>query len=611
MGFIMDGLGAEAYDRNYSDRELLKRIGGYFGRFSRRMVIVALLVFMVAACDALAPLLIAHGIDSVSHTDLRGAALWRGSSLILAGILALGVLSWLCNFLRQVMTNQVVGDVVLRLRQDAFDAVLARDMSFYDEFSSGKIVSRVTSDTQDFTSVVTLTLDFMSQLLQVALIFVILFFINVKLSLIALALVPFIVAAALGFRHIARITTQQARRVLAEVNANVQESITGISVAKTFRQERAIYQDFLHVNAQSYQLNLRQGWVFSGIFPILGTIAGIGSAFIIYFGGRSVSAGQASAGEWFLFVNAIAFLWQPLTSIASFWSQFQLGLSASERVFALIDAQPRVQQTDALVLEAVAGDIKFSNLDFHYTQQEQVLDHFNLHIPAGQTVALVGHTGAGKSSLGKLVARYYEFQGGNLTIDDVDIRRLDLSAYRKHLGIVQQTPFLFAGTVAENIRYGQSAASDQDVADAAAQIGDGDWLKALPLGLQTDISEGGRGISMGQRQLVALARTLLQNPSILILDEATASIDPLTEAQIQEGLERVLQGRTAIVIAHRLSTIKRADRIIVLGKGEIIEEGTHEALLAAGAHYAELYNTYFRHQSPDYNPSGAPDSDSR
>jgi len=610
MGFVMDGLGAESYDRTYSDRALLARIYQYFRPHLPTMYFVAGMIFLNAVMDAALPILIARGIDRLVDSGGaggEGASFWSQSALLLIAIVLSGALAWVFNYFRQWYTAKTVGAVVLKQREDAFAAVMARDMSFYDEFQTGKIVSRVTSDTQDFATVVTLALNLMSQVLIVFIVIGVLFFINARLALIALAIAPVVVFVALGFRRIARQTTQQARRVLAQVNATVQESITGISVAKNFRREQTIYDQFIDVNAQSYDLGLRQGLVFSSIFPVLGTVAGIGTAAIIYFGGMSVLAGVVTAGSWYLFVQSLDRFWFPLTSIASFWSQFQLGMSASERVFALIDAEPRVEQIDGQNVDQVDGRIDFVDVDFRYTEQEQVLTKFDMTIEAGETVALVGHTGAGKSSLGKLVARFYEFQGGKILIDGRDLRSFDLQSYRRHLGIVQQTPFLFSGSVSDNIVYGKQQEGDADftprqIADAAQRIGGGDWLDALPQGLDTPVGEEGRGISMGQRQLVALARVLMQDPSIVILDEATASVDPLTEAQIQEGLDVVLADRTAIVIAHRLSTIKSADRIIVLRSGQIIEEGDHDALMAQGGHYAELYNTYYRHQRLSYVP---------
>ena len=600
MGFIMDGLDAEAYDRKYSDRELLKRIVHYFRRHRKVMVLVASMIGLNSLMDAAFPFLIARSLDQLQGApDLR-ETLWQRTAWLIVAIFFSGVLSWTFNFLRRKYTARTVGDVVLDLRVDAFDAVLERDMSFYDEFSTGKIVSRVTSDTQDFSRVVTLTLDLMSQVLIVIIVVSLLVFINWQLALIALTIAPIVVFVALAFRRIARETTTQARRVLAEVNANVQEAITGIGVAKNFRQEQRIYDEFKPVNAQTYRWSLRQGLTFSSIFPILGTISGIGTALIVYFGGMRVIEGAISAGSFYLFIEGISLFWFPLTSIASFWSQFQLGLSSSERVFALVDAEPRVAQNDDRAAHALQGRIEFRDLDFHYTSKEQVLQGFNMTVEAGEILALVGHTGAGKSSLGKLVARFYEFQGGKLLIDGQDIRSFNLHSYRRQLGIVPQTPFLFKGTVADNIRYGKPEANEEEVLAAASRVGGGDWLEALPQGLATPVGEEGKGISMGQRQLVALARVLLQDPAILILDEATASVDPLTEAQIQEGLDVVLRERTAIVIAHRLSTIRAADRIIVLSEGSIIEEGNHTALMARGGHYAELYNTYFRHQSLEY-----------
>ena len=608
MGFIMDGLDAEAYDREYKDRQLLARIIRYFKPHLSIMSTIAVMIVLNSVMDAAFPFLIARSLDQLNGMADLNVTIWQRTAWLIAAIFLSGVLSWSFNFFRQKYTARTVGDVVLKLRQDAFDAVLARDMSFYDEYSSGKIVSRVTSDTQDFSNVVTLTLNLMSQVLIVTIVVGLLVFINPQLALITLAIAPIVVLVALAFRRIARSTTTQARRVLAEVNANVQESITGISIAKNFRQEQRIYNEFKPVNRQTYRLSLRQGLTFSSIFPILGTIAGIGTALVVYSGGVRVITGTMSAGNLYLFIESINLFWFPLISIASFWSQFQLGLAASERVFALIDAEPRVVQIADQLAPRLQGRIEFRNLDFRYTANEKVLEDFNLTIQAGETLALVGHTGAGKSSLGKLVARSYEFQGGQLLIDDQDIRSFNLDSYRGQLGIVPQTPFLFTGTVADNIRYGKPEATDEEVVNVASRVGGGEWLKGLPQGLATSVGEEGKGISMGQRQLVALARVLLQNPAVLILDEATASVDPLTETQIQEGLDVVLRDRTAIVIAHRLSTIKSADRIIVLRNGQILEEGNHAALMARGGHYAELYDTYFRHQSLEYIESWRKDS---
>ncbi len=595
MGFIMDGLDAEEYDRQYSDRELVRRILGYFRPEGRRMLLVACALLSTSLLNTGLPIFISQSIDRVAADPSQ-----RNLILALVGTILLGAFAWVFNALRQWQSATAIGNVTLRLREDAIDAVLRRDLSFYDSIPSGKIVSRVNSDTQAFSAVVTLTTDLMSQFLLVVLLVGYLFTVSPRLTLILLLLTPVIIATALGFRHIARKTITQSRRVQAEVSAHIQETVSGIRIAKTFRQEGSIYEEFLGVNKRSYRINLISGYTFSSIFPLLGLLAGLGTTALVYFGILDAQAGAISAGTWFLFIQGMQMFWFPLTSIASFWSQFQLGLAAGERVFALIDDEPKVIQRDARILPGIAGEICFGRVDFRYTDKEQVLQDFSLTIQPGETLALVGHTGSGKSSIGKLIARFYEFQGGTISIDGVDIRELDLHDYHTRLGLVTQTPFLFDGSVRDNIRYGRPDASDEDVERSARMVGQGDWLKALPEGLDTAVGERGSALSMGQRQLVSLARVLLQDPSIFILDEATASVDPLTETLIQEGLDLVLAQRTSIVIAHRLSTIRHADRIIALRHGEIIEEGNHETLLARGGHYAELYNTYFRHQSLEY-----------
>lgn len=595
MGDIFDGLDVEAYDRQYTDAQLVRRILRYFAHQRRQIGVVTATVILSALSDTARPVIISQGVNVI---------LGNSSPAVLAALVVIFFVtacsSWGTNYVRRRASGRAIGNIVREMRNDAFGAAVSRDMSFYDEFPSGKIVSRITSDTQEFAQVVVLVTDLISQIVLILILFVLLLFIEWRLALLLAAMSPFFIIAALLFRQAARNASRQASRILANVNNLIEESVTGINVAKNFRQEAAIYSQFDTVNRQAYTIYLRRGRVLAMIFPTLNSLAGIMMAILLYFGAGSTVSGAISAGAWYLFIQSVWYFWDPLTSVASFWSQLQAGLASAERVFALIDAPTVVVQTADEAVPTVKGEIEFDNLQFRYSEKETVLPGLSLHIRPGETIAFVGHTGAGKSSIARLVARFYEFQGGALRIDGRDIRTLDLPEYRRHLGIVSQVPFLFAGTIADNIRYARPEATDAEVEDMARRIGGGEWLDTLPDGLQTEVGERGGRLSMGQRQLVALTRVLVQNPSIFILDEATASIDPFTEAQIQEALSLILARSTSILIAHRLSTVRAADRIVVLRKGQIIEEGNHDALLAAGGHYAELYNTYFRHQSLAY-----------
>jgi ATP-binding cassette subfamily B protein len=591
MGFF-GNLDPEAYDRQYTDRELLERMARYFRPHKRDLTILVAGVALAGALDVIFPVTISQGLNALAqHTTTTFLI------VMVALVLASGVLSWGVNYLRRRLTSRTIGRVVFAMRRDAFRATVAHDLSFYDEFSSGRIVSRITSDTQEFAAVSALVVDTVSQIVTVVILIAVLFSIEWRLALALLAVTPVVVAIASGFRRLARYVTRQSNRAMANVNASIQETVAGIAVAKNFRQEAVVYERFRNVNNQSYSINLRRGFVLANVFPVLNIVSGFATAALVYLGGLTAGAGLITPGAWYLFLQSTDRFFFPFVNLASFWSQMQAGLSATERVFALIDAEAVVKQVASDPVPALRGEIEFDHLDFRYSKQETVLTNFCLHIRPGETVALVGHTGAGKSSLAKLIARFYEYQGGRLLIDGHDIRTFELGAYRQQLGIVSQSPFLFSGTVADNIRYARPDIGDAEVEALARQIGQGEWLDTLPEGLATKVGERGGRLSMGQRQLVALMRVLVQRPAIFILDEATASVDPFTEEQIQEALDLLLHRSTAIIIAHRLSTVRNADRIIVLRSGQIIEEGSHTRLLAEGGHYAELYNTYFRHQS--------------
>jgi ATP-binding cassette subfamily B protein len=461
-------------------------------------------------------------------------------------------------------------------------------------------VSRITSDTNEFGNLVSLVADIISQMVQAGILIFVLFSIEWRLTLLTLLVVPITLASALLYRRLARTATRQGMRAMANVNATIKETIGGISVAKNFRQEQQVYNVFEEANNTSYTVNVRRGLVMHLMIPTLRTIGGSATALIVYFGGISAVQGAITIGAWYLFLQSLdRFLW-PIMNLSSFWANIQTGLGAAERIFALIDAKPSVTQVASETVDRIQGKIEFRNLDFAYIPDEPILDNFSLTIQPGETLAIVGHTGSGKSTLARLIERFYEFQKGDLLIDDKDIRSFDIKQYRRQLGIVSQSPFLFSDTVFENIRYGAPNATEDEVLSIANKIGNGDWLDTLPQGLATQVGERGGQLSMGQRQLVSLMRVLVSKPSIFILDEATASIDPFTEWQIQQALDMIMKTTTSILIAHRLSTVKAADRIITLEDGKIIEEGNHDQLIEKGGHYAELYETYFRHQSLSY-----------
>lgn len=611
MGFVMAGLGQSDYDRQYSDITLLRRIFKYFTPYKLSILIIGSAIGLSSIAGALVPLFISNTLDA-----LNNGINFSTINLLLLIILVFTILNFTMNAITQILTARTVQNAVVDLRNTAFNSLLDRDMSFFDKEPTGRLASRVVNDTNSFGQVISLTVNLLGQIILVFFVVSILINISVKLTIVLLIFAPTVILVALAFRKIARNVSLGSQRILAKVNALIQETTSGIYIAKSFRAEEVLYDEFDKLNLKSYDINIKRGLVFNSIFPILSMLTGLGTAMIVYYGGLSIidsnnflsniisrfPGQELTIGQWFLFLQGLNLFFFPLISIASFWAQFQQGLAASERVFSLIDAENEVIQYDDKILEKPKGMIHFENVTFGYEKENLVLENFNLKINSGEKIAIVGHTGAGKSTIANLIQRYYEFQDGKISIDNQNIRSLDLINYRKQLSIISQDVFLWNATIRENLLYGIPKTDNIEdklnlvLKDVQALS----WIEQLPNGLDTRVGERGQSLSMGQRQLIAFARILLRDPAILIMDEATASLDPFSDLLVQKATNKILEGRTSIVIAHRLSTIKNADRIIVLSDGKILEEGTHEDLLTKKGHYADLYDTYYRHQSLEY-----------
>jgi len=546
------GLGEEGYDRIYSDRELFSRILKLFKPYRRSMTIIITFICLSSITYGLTPYLMSLIIKQLET---------QSDPLILIffiiNTLILNSLGYLFNYVNRRTGNRMVYGVCYNLRRQTNLRVLEQDLSFFDKYPTGRIVSRINSDGAKFGGSVTMFTELISSFLIFMIVFIPMIIVSPLLTGVFMIIVPFVFAFTLSFRKITRRKSVYGQRSLAQVNAFVQESMAGIQIIKSFRQEKSQYDNFQAINKQSYKVNMSRALYLSILFPSLDILVAVLYALLIFFGGNLIPA---------------------------------------ERIFALQDSQSYIKQ-GGYVLDSIKGRIEFDNLGFEYVPDKPIFKDFNLVIQPGETVAIVGHTGAGKSSLTKILLRLYEFQSGDVRIDGHSIRDISLSEFRRSVGFIPQVPFLWADTIENNVKYGSPEASHEDVIRALERSGGMEWIKNLDNGLKTFILERGKVLSMGQRQLIVFARVLLQNPSILILDEATASVDPFTELQIQEAMEKVMQGRSTIVIAHRLTTVRNVDRIIVLDHGKIVEEGNHESLMRRNGYYARLYNTYFRHQS--------------
>ena len=593
------GIFSEKREREYSDRELLTRYARRIVPFKKNVTLISLFILISTAADIIIPLIVGFAVEELENPN-RDITLAIGAGVV---YLVLSAIIWIMFSLRRREVGNFMPYFLENLRIDIFDKLQEQDMSFYDKYQSGNLNSRVSNDALDFGNTTILLADTMGNFLVSVLTFGILFWLNPILALITLTGVPFLFLLMFSLRKLARIVSRAYRKSIGNVNNAMVESIEGIQVCKSYGQEATASEQFHETNKEYFRTAYLLTAVTHVWRSILETITAILLVIIVYLGSQLIVQGTSSPAIILMFILYIQRFFRPILILATFFPQLSAGMAAYERILDIEDSEPKVTQNpDPSNVDELEGDIVFEDVNFSYRDDEWVLKGFNLRIAKGEKLAIVGHTGAGKSSLVKLLARFYEFQGGSIKIDGIDIRDMKLDSYRRNLGMVQQDVFLFSGTVEENIRYGRRNASEEDLWKTIKAVHAEELMEYLHDGIQTQVGERGGGLSAGQKQLISFARALLTNPKILILDEATSSVDAYTEAIIQEALEVLLENRTSIIIAHRLSTILNADRIIVMEKGRIIEEGTHESLLTKGGKYEQLYKQYYEHQSLDWEP---------
>ncbi|MHA2034994.1 MAG: ABC transporter ATP-binding protein [Promethearchaeota archaeon] len=599
------GLDAEEYDRIYSDKELFSRIIKTFKPYRKSMIIVMVFMIVNSFSYGILPLLTREIIEQLDQSN------YIIPFIILIIIVSLGLnfLYFIFNVVVQTTLFRIVSKTSYDLRFKLNYAILLQDLSFFDKYPTGKIVSRINNDGTRFGEMINITIKGMASLLILIVVIIPMLMINVLVSCIIFIVVPFLFVLTFSFRKIVRKKTLLGQRSLANVNAFVQETMSGIQIAKTFRQEEKLLKEFNIVNKQNNKVNTGKELVMNMLWPLLNSIIYILYGIFLYFGGTAIFQQIMSVGDWYLILQSFGLLFNPLLQLVNFWPQFQQGMSAAERIFSLQDAEADIEEGD-YIFSSINGKIELNDLNFSYVPGTPIFENFNLTIEPGESVAIVGHTGAGKTTLARILLRLYEFQSDDdsVRIDDKSIRDLKLNEYRRQVGYIGQVPFLWNDTIENNIKYGLPDASYKDVTSVLKQSGGVEWVEDLDNGLKTQIMERGKLLSMGQKQLLVFARVLLQDPSILILDEATASVDPFTETKIQEAMEKAMEDRTTIIIAHRLVTVRHVDRIIVLDNGKIMEEGNHVELMKRGGYYAKLYDTYFKHQSYEFLEEHKPKS---
>jgi ATP-binding cassette, subfamily B, multidrug efflux pump len=566
---------------------LFKRILA-LAKFQQNWMIIAIvLTIFQSVITAFQPYLYKTVIDSVIIP--KQFHLLEQWALILLGWL---IVQAALGFANSYLSESIAQSVILKLRQYVYDHLTRLKLSFYDKTPVGTAVTRSISDIQTITDlfssgVITIAGD----LIQIVVILGCMFYMDVKLTLITLIVVPLLLFAANRFRKGIRDTFQDVRNQVAKLNAFLQERITGMQMVQLFNREKEEMRRFDLINQAHRDANVKSVYYYALFFPIVEVLVATSFALIVWYGSGSLVKGQIEFGELTAFIMFINLFFRPVRAIADRFNNIQMGIVAADRIFKLIDDIDNIESSPETVAPILRGDIQFQNIWFAYQNEEWVLRDVSFHLKPGKTMAIVGATGSGKTTIASLVNQLYTQQKGHILLDDIDIQSMNLTSVRKQIALVLQDVFLFSGSVKDNIRLHNQDIDIEKMIDAARSIGAYEFIEKLPGGFNYNVMERGMTLSLGQRQLISFIRALAFDPRIILLDEATSSIDTETEQLIQKAIDRLLENRTAIVIAHRLSTIAKADEILVLEKGQVIERGNHQSLLQAKGHYAHLYET--------------------
>lgn len=575
---------------NIFDWQVLRRLMTYVRPYQRVFYFLIFLTVATAALGTLRPFLIQQMVDvSIEQGDMVGVNKMFGLLIIL--LVAHTLVSYLQTYFGGWLGQYIVRDI----RVDLYQHILDLRLKFFDRTPIGQLVTRNISDVETLSDVFSEGLAAMiGDILQLVFIMAFMFYIDWRLTLVSLSVIPPLLFSTYVFKEKVKKSFQEVRTAVAALNSFVQEHLTGMNVVQIFNNEEREFRKFEKINKVHTQANIRSVLYYSIYFPVAEVLAAVGVGLLVWYAAQGQIEGTISKGALIAFIMYNALFFRPIRQIADRFNTLQLGLVSTERLLKLLDSKELIADTGTFAPANLRGDVEFDHVWFAYNDEEWVLRDISFTAQAGQTVAFVGATGAGKTSIINLLSRFYEINKGTIRIDGHDLREFDLKHLRRHIGVVLQDVFLFAGTIKDNITLGNRDITEAQIWEAADLVGARRFIERLPGALQYEVMERGATLSVGQRQLISFVRAMVYQPRIIILDEATSSVDSETEELIQQAIEKLMQGRTSLVIAHRLSTIQKADRIIVLDRGEIKESGTHEELLRHGGFYQQLYQMQYK-----------------